>query len=172
MLEAKVKKLKNELIAQKQFSPLSWGQLAKPEETPTVIITDTIDITTPLSLMYVAKYVAKFTRTDGQAIAPLVDFAYDYTISPTGIKTEEDGGATVTATSIESLFEGTENHISAATAEDGSVEFTILFLTSEYLGLTQMFNTIFGTQNVDLTLTVQAISPVPGELTVERSYSV
>lgn len=167
-VENRIVKLRNELNAQKQASPLSWGQLALPENTPSVTINESLDITAPLDGANIAKFIATFTRTDGQSGAPLVDFAYDYKTSPTGIEIYRQHGATITATSEESLYQGDGSNI--VDISDNSVSFEILIWQTDYLGTTSNFYYDYGVKAVDLELTVNAISPVPGTLTVERSY--
>ena len=170
--QIKLVELRNELRAQKQASNLSYGQLSFPESAPTASWSGSIDITSPISTAAVAKFKVTFTRSDGRTTPPLVDLAFDYSTSPTGISTERTNGATISLTSEASALEANGPECCVTSTSESSVVFTIEFPPSTFLGLYSTFSGFCSISSVALTLTVQAISPVVGTLSVERIYDV
>lgn len=151
-----IRQIKNELQALKVVTPLNIGQLKFPDQVPTATYTGTID--TSGQEYVVARIVATFTRLDEATTPPLVDFAFDYSINPTYQQYMASQGITITGNdpNVQSEFfiRGYEN-----TTTDNSVSFNIdvLNAVAGYAG-----------QNIDISLDVQAISTVAGELTLER----
>lgn len=173
--QMRIVKLRNEIRAQKQASELAWGQLAFPEDTPVATFNGPIDLSAPIRAgteILTCRFVARFTRTDGQTGAPLVQFAFDFNVSPTTIEIERQRGATVTTTSDEQLYwRGISAHV--LNSGDDWVEYEISFddATGYWLMTSRAYD-ILGVQNVNLELNVYAISPVVGTLTLERRYDV
>lgn len=173
--QLRIVKLRNEIRAQKQASELAWGQLAFPESTPVATFNGSIDLSQPIRAgteILTCRFVARFTRTDGQTGAPFVQFPFDFKVSPTTIEIERQRGATVTTTSDEQLYwRGISAHV--LNSGDNWVEYEISFDdTTGYWLMTSRTYDIVGIRNVNLELNVYAVSPVTGDLTLERKYDV
>lgn len=154
--QALIRKIKNELQALKASTPLNIGQLKFPEQTPNANYSGSID--TSSQDYVVARVVATFTRSDDRTTTPLVDFPFNYSISPTYQEYMASQGITITGNdpNVQSEFfiRGYENKTT-----NNSVEFNIDVLNAAagFVG-----------QTATLTLNVQAISTVEGTLTLRR----
>lgn len=151
-----INRIDNELKAIKGSTPLNAGALAFPEQTPTQSYTASIN--TSSQDYVVARLAATFTRTDGQLTTPLVDFAYDLTVSPTYVQYMATQGVTITGNDPNAMVDFFIRGYEAATTEN-SVTFYIdaLNAIAPYAG-----------SSATLTVTVAALSTVEGNLTIER----
>lgn len=151
-----INRIDNELKALKGSTPLNAGALAFPEQTPTQSYTASIN--TSSQDYVVARLAATFTRTDGQLTTPLVDFAYDLTVSPTYVQYMATQGVTITGNDPNAMVDFFIRGYEAATTEN-SVTFYIdaLNAIAPYAG-----------SSATLTVTVAALSTVEGNLTIER----
>lgn len=165
-------KLRNEAKAQKQASKMRWGQLSTPETAPTTNWSGAINVAAPLSRSTICKFDITFTRTDGRTEAPLVDFAYDFTTNPSWATMDRDKGATITIGSEKSLIETYSEPEVTTESGAGYVKATISFPESLWTGLSTEAPIVFGVSSVNLTINAAAYSPVPGTLTITRSYNV
>lgn len=170
-VELQIVKLRNELRARKQASELSWGQLSQPDLAPSQTFSGYIDVSHPISTgnnAIVCKFKARFKRTDEIDGAPLVQFAYEYSVNPTGVEIERAHGGTISIDNDEILYQsGCEALVTEA--GDDYVDFDIRFPDNGYL-MSYLYYQNYGVTNVKLDLTVTAISPVKGLLTLERVY--
>ena len=73
-------KLRNELKAQKTAMELAYSSILWPQNTPEATWSGTVNL--QLQGDVVARFRARFTRTDGKEGAPYVDFAQNVTFSP------------------------------------------------------------------------------------------
>ncbi len=156
-VQSRLTNMESELKALKQTMPISVGALRFPDTAPSASYTGTIDTT---SQDYViARLEATFTRSDGKQIAPMVDFAYDISISPTYTQYMAPQGVTITGNDpnvmAEFYIRGYEN----ATGND-SVTFNVDVLNAiaPYAGA-----------SATITVTVQALSTLEGTLTLTRT---
>ena len=165
--QIRIVELRNELNAQRQASELSWGQLALPGNAPTATWNGNISIgDIPFGSATAAKFKATFTRSDGRNIPPLVDLAVGFSTSPTGIEIERNNGAAISIDSETSTLEANGPEVYATGVGADSVVFTIEFPVSAFLGLYRTFSS--DANNIALSVTAQAISPVVGSLSLER----
>lgn len=152
-----IRRIKDELQALKVATPLNLGQLKFPDQAPTASYSGSID--TSGQDYVIARIVATFTRSDGATTTPLVDFAFNYTISPTYQEFMASQGITITGNdpNVQSEFfiRGYEN-----STTDNSVTFNIDILNAAagFVG-----------QSATLGVTVEAISTVQGNLTIRRT---
>lgn len=157
-LQSKLVRLRNELKAMKAASELAYSTMLMPENAPTASISGTIDFSTPTAVW--ARLVVTFTRTDGKTDTPYVDI----TTAATGdtftawVRRQTNGSVTGRdpewATSR--LF-----MTYAHAASDGSVEF-YLDATDSGVWLPD------GNNRANFSVSVSAISAVPGTLTIAR----
>ena len=155
-IERLIASIQNELRALKASSPLSLGALKFPDQTPTAPYSGHVDTTTQ---NYVAaRIAATFTRTDGETSTPLVDFAFDYTLSPNYVGAMATQGVTISGNDPNTPSEiYVRGYVAATTAT--SVTYYIDILNA-VVGL--------ALSSVGLGLNVQAISTVNGALELER----
>lgn len=161
-VQARIVAIRNELAAQKQASKLAYGQLTSTNLTPTAHWQGDVDTNTPLEPWgRVAEFRARFTRTDGVSSPPIVDFAYSASASPTAIEILRQQGHTITADDIEALYEGGMSGWVSNIGEN-YVDFAVSLESSSLVAR--------NTGTVGVSIDVVAISPIRGELTIERVY--
>lgn len=155
-VQIQVKRLENELHALKAATPLNLGALQFPDQTPSG--QKTISINTASQDYVVARIAATFTRSDDELTTPLVDFAYDLSVSPSYVEYMATQGVTITGNDPNAMVDFFIRGYEASTT-DNSVTFYIdaLNAIAPYAGAT-----------ASLTVIVQALSPVEGTLTLER----
>lgn len=151
-----VTRIKNELRALKVASPLNVGTLNFPEQAPSVSYSGTID-TTGQSFI-VARLAVTFTRTDGQAIPPFVDFAFDYGVSPTYQEYMASQGVQIT---------GNDPNVSSEFYILGYLEDAENSSATYYIDVTNAIAG-FASSSISLNVNVQALSTVEGTLTLQR----
>lgn len=154
--------IRNEQRAQKVASTLNYGALVKPNTAPTQSwngnVSNRLDGNDVNS-----RWVATFTRTDGVNKAPFVDFAWVYTLDKyqyddmiaVGSYTSVSGRdkhATDELKLRDGLFEVGQNYVKWKIDIPGN-NGSWFYVSSDGTGV---------------HLTVQAISMVPGTLTLER----
>lgn len=151
-----LRKIENELKALKASTPLNAGALAFPDQTPTETYTGSVN--TASQNYVVARIGATFTRTDGQLTTPLVDFAFDMSVSPTYQQYMATQGITITGNDPNAMIDFFIRGYEASTTNN-SVTFYIdaLNAIAPYAGST-----------ATLSVTVAALSTVEGTLTLER----
>ena len=154
-VEQELARIRNEIIAQKSFAKIPNGALDVPDDAPTRSWSGSINLNSGNDPL--AKWRATFTRTDGRSGAPLVQFAFDYTYSPTRKDYLEGRGNTITAKDFNAdeemyIFSG------VSSTSTNSVQFDIWIKSS--------FSTGYATANFNVT--VQALSPVVGTLTLVK----
>lgn len=156
-VQALIRTIKDELQALKVATPLNLGQLKFPDQTPTASYSGSINTSGQDAV--VARIVATFTRSDGETTTPLVDFAFNYSISPAYQEYMATQGITITGNdpNVQSEFfiRGYEN---ATTDDSVSFNIDVLNAAAGFVG-----------QTATLGLNVQAISTVKGTLTLRRT---
>lgn len=152
-----IARIKNELSALKAASPLNVGALRFPDQTPTQSYSGTIDTTGQDYV--VARLEATFRRSDGQAITPFVDFAFDYSVSPTYQEYMATQGITIT---------GSDPNVAAEFYVLGYVADTSSDSVVYYVDVLNAVAGFAGSQ-IALNATIQAISTVEGTLTLRRT---
>lgn len=156
-VENKLVEMENELKALKQTAPVSLGALEFPQSTPTQTYTGSID--TSSQNYVVARIEAKFTRSDGLQIAPMVDFAFDIAVSPTYQEYMASMGIEITGNDPNVMTEFYTTAYEASTSSDSvTYNIDVLNAIAPYAGAT-----------ATITATVQAISTVNGTLTLTRT---
>lgn len=155
--EARLIAMENELRALKQTAPMAIGMLQYPDTNPTASYSGTVDTTGAGTVL--ARIEATFTRSDGLQITPMVDFAFDFSVSPTYTENRLTIGLQVTGDDPNCNVEGYIAQYEAKTTQD-SVTFNV-----DVLDVIAPYTS--GTATIDLQ--VQAISPVAGTLTLMRT---
>lgn len=145
-VQKRLVKVRNNLRAFKIAAQLNYGALSKPSEVPTASLDDTISgwyapHETGAGFIW-NRYLATFTRTDGVNMTPFVDFSFDWIIGGGGVATER-------------AF----NH-SIYSVSDGSVTYAIELNDYCYTS----------TGSLTLSLIVQAVSSVAGNLTISKVW--
>lgn len=160
-VQQRIVALKNEVKAQKTYSGLAYSQLLMPENTPTQSYSGTASLSgsgeTP-----VARIRFRFQRTDGIITAPMINFAYDASITPTYKQYAESYGWTFQGTGAATVFPPI-NWTSGNIAElgDGYVDFYVNFSNEIRVDF-------FDLNSISFNVTCQAITNVKGTLSVER----
>lgn len=161
-VQARIIAIRNKLRAQKVSTSLNYGSLSRPDLTPTAEISSVISQSDHImDRMLYARFLARFTRTDGIRQTPYVDFAFGYSVEPNLRAQNEALGTTMTGRDVEAWYEICLNgHV----AETGTnyVVFAIDVNNNWY--------TLTNDGAATLNLMVEAISSVAGSLTLERYY--
>lgn len=149
--------LRNEVKAQKVYSGLTYSQLLLPENTPTQQYLETVSLS---GSGPVAKIRFRFTRTDGINEPPMINFAYNVSLSPTYKAFAESYGFVFSANDLSYID---ASYISGYISEvgDGYADFIVEF--ASYLR-----DIFFSRDNLGIVITCQAITNVRGNLVVER----
>lgn len=157
--QARIVAQKNELKALKTASELNWGMLSQPDQAPQQTWAGALDLTiAPESGTYVMfRWRARFTRSDGKNTTPFVQFAFNTSYSPTYEDFARAQGATVTANDFDATNQSYILGYTAATGTD---------YVDYYIEINNGFT--IGYTSTNLTLTVQALSPVLGTMTLTR----
>lgn len=150
--------IEDELRGQKTATTLNYGQLARPSDAPSVSYSGHVNNGTSDP---VAIWIATFTRTDGVKGAPFVDFAWDFVLAKGSYRDQIDAGFITGASGRDKLAVDQIKVVDAPYEfGDGYVKWMIfipLFYWSYMSG-----------NGTDITINMQAISMVPGTLTLER----
>ena len=156
LVQTLIKRIDNELKALKTATPLNFGALNFPDQTPQETYTGSIN--TSSQDYVVARIAATFTRSDSEPTTPLVDFAFDMSVSPTYVEYMATQGVTITGNDPNAMHDFFIRGYEAETTNN-SVTFYIDIINAiaPYAGAT-----------ATLTVTVEAISPVEGTLTLTR----
>lgn len=155
-IQNQIRKLEEEIKAQKASFAPSLGQLQYPDSTPTASYTGSVD--TASQDLVIARLEATFERTDGKTSTPLVDFGFEAHVTPDRPTALRDLGITITGndlTSYEEIYIG--GYVTATTPT--TVTFTINVLNAVQP---------VGPSPKTLTVSVAAYSTVKGTLTMER----
>lgn len=153
--EAKLCALEDELKALKQRTPLFIGALQFPGSTPSATFSGTLD-NSGMNLV-VLRLACKFQRSDGISQAPLVDFAFKSTVSPTYVEYMASVGVTITGNDPNVSQDFAVKGYEAETGEDYVIYYIDVYNSVWPAVLTGTF-----------LATVQAISTAPGTLTITR----
>lgn len=159
-VQQRLVKARNELKAQKVASELAYSQLLMPENTPSVSYSGVVTDSGSSRYDTLARCRVRFTRTDGVNETPFVNFTYDFRFSPTYVEFEASWGTTVSGDDVGYVDEqGYVGYI----AEAGSnyVDFYIDVTTDVVLSFAPF-------TSLNFSFTAEAISTVPGNLTVTR----
>ena len=155
-VQERLVQIRNELRAQKVASGLAYSSLLFPENTPQATWSGTVDLNSDDPV--IVKF--RFTRKDESLSVPLVDFPFTATVSPTYLEFARTYGFEITADD----FTYTNTWDTAGyIGEVGDnyivfyVEISRAILKSDYFSLS----------SVGVSLTVQAVSCVYGNLIVE-----
>ncbi len=154
--------LRNKLRAYKMNSPLNYGSLVYPKTTPSGEISGKVgNYQEMLSDTVFARFLARFTRSDGIKLTPYVDFAFDYTVSPTLKQQNEALGYEISGRDVEAFY---EYAFTGRIIETGNNYVAFAIDVNNY------FYAMTDDGQVTITLNVQALSPINGALTLERVY--
>lgn len=158
-IEKRVTKLRNELKAQKVNSGLTYSQLLLPENTPTQSYSDTASLTNP-STGPVARIRFRFTRTDGIIDPPAINFAFNYSTSPTYADFVRAQGFTISGNDL-GYFDSWSVSGYIHGMGDRFVDFYVDLSSS-------IRDAFFSMSTISFSITCQAITNVKGNLIVER----
>lgn len=155
-VQERLRRIEDELHAQKAYFAPSLGELKYPETTPTASYTGSINTSSQDLVIARVKFI--FTRSDGASTTPFVDFAFDAHVAPNHQQVIQSQGGTISGndlTSYEDVYIG--GFVSSTT--DNSVTFTV-----------EVKNAVapWGSSPKTLTINVAAYSTVKGTLSVER----
>lgn len=158
-IQQKLVNLRNKIKEQKIYSGLTYSQLLLPENTPQLTYSSTVSLGDSIPL---ARVRFRFTRDDDLTDPPMINFAYNTSISPTYKEFAQSNGF---------VFSADDNDLSyidrgfiygyIAQVGDGYVDFYVEVDT----GLKSSF---FSLNSMSFSVTCQAIVNVKGTLTVER----
>ena len=155
--EAYIMRLESELKALKQTTPISLGALKFPDSTPTSSYSGSVN--TASQDYVIARIEAKFTRSDGEQIAPMVDFAFDVSVSPTYTQYMATQGITITGNDPNAMTEFYVRGYEQASGPDYVIfNIDVLNAIAPYAGAT-----------ATIAVDVQALSPIVGTLTLTRT---
>ena len=158
-VEQRLVRTRNELKAQKVYSGLTYSQLLLPENTPQLSYSGTASLsgsgTTPI-----ARLRFRFTRSDGLIKQPMINFAYNASVSPTYKSFAEANGFVFDADDLD-YIDITEINGYIKELGDGYTDFYVDF--GSYFR--KMF---FSLNSLDFSVRVQAITNVKGTLNIER----
>lgn len=152
--------VQGEQRAQKMASALNYGQLVKPSNAPEQTWSGNVQNAVDVASGVNARWIAKFTRTDGVELAPYVMFPYDYTLARymyddyiaegfiTGVS-GRDKHAVDEYNFFDELYEIGPDYVSWKIEVDNQYFY-------------------YDTNGTTVNLTVQAITMVPGTLTLTR----
>lgn len=153
--------IQNEQRAQKVATSLNYGQLKLPENTPSASWSGRVRNLINMAEGVNARWVATFTRSDGVVSPPLVSFPYDYSLERyfyddliasgqlTGV-TSRDKRANDEYNFFDSLLEVGSNYVKWKIEISGQWYYE-------------------ASDGTIVNLSVQAVSMVPGTLTLERA---
>lgn len=156
MIQARLRKIEEEIKAQKAYFSPSLGALQFPETAPSASYSGSLN-TTGQDLI-VASFLATFTRKDSVQVPPLVDFAFDAHTTPTFAQDWASQGYTMSGhdlTANEDVF------INGYVISTGTNSVT--FQIDVKNGVT-----LYPTSSGSISLQVQAYSMVEGTLTLTR----
>lgn len=158
-VQQRIVKMHNELKAQKVSSGLAYSQLLLPENTPTQTYSDSMSLTGsgtgPL-----ARVRFRFTRMDGLAEPPLINFDFTATTSPTYKQFVESKGFTISGDDLD-YFDWWIVSGYIGELGDSYVDFYVDFKSS-------IRSNFFSLNSMSFTVSCQAIANVIGDLSVER----
>lgn len=163
-VEARLVAIDNEQRAQKVAHALNYGSLASSEAASTAQWSGNVgNAVSATDSNVIARWVATFTRTDGIERTPMVDFAYDYVLGRYIVDDAMAGGSysSITARDRHSDDEGAWNDGLWVVGEN-SVSWKIEIVGAHGNWFYQ------NSDGTSVNLAVQAISPVPGTLTLAR----
>lgn len=150
--------VENEQKAQKVATGLNYGQLANPGDAPTATYSGHVNNSNNNP---VAAWVATFTRTDGLTETPFVDFAWDFSLAKGYYQDQKDAGYITSFSGRDKLA---IDQITVVDAPDdfgpGYVKWRIFIPPFYWFYLSG--------NGTDVSLNIQAISMVPGTLTLAR----
>lgn len=159
-VQFRLNKIRNEQRAQKVASTLNYGNLILPSSTPSAsysgTVTNTVDTATGVN----ARWIATFTRSDGIVKTPQVDFPWDYTLDRGYYDDQLASGWVTSATGRD------KRAIDELPFKEGMYE-----LGSNYVKWRiDIAGSWFyvATNGTGVHLTAQAVSMVPGTLTLVR----
>ena len=158
-VEKRIAAAHNELKAQKVYSGLAYSQLLYPENTPAQTYSSTASLSGS-GQDPVARIRFRFSRTDGINEAPMVNFAYNASYTPSYKKFAEDNGWTFTGKDF-SFFEKYDISGYISTVGDKYVDFLVDYNYT-------IRNALFSLNSIGISVTCAAIVSVKGNLTVER----
>lgn len=157
-VQSLIANIQNELRALKVSTPLNYGQLKFSTGAPTANYSGSFPTA---SQEYVAmRLEATFTRTDGETTTPLVDLAFDYSVSPNYQQMMQQlYGITISGADPNAVAEFNVGcYVNSTT--NNSVTFFIDFLNAF---------AAYQTIPASVSVNVQAISPITGTLTLRRT---
>ncbi len=151
--------IENEQRAQKVATKLNFGQLVLPDTIPSQSYSGFVAET---SNDIAARFIATFTRTDQVQSPPLVDFPWEYSQALGQYQDQINGGVISNATGRDKKATD-EYNLSDGIYEIGSnyVSWFIEISSSSWF--------FWSTNGSNVSLNVQAISLVPGTLTLTRA---
>lgn len=152
--------IQHEQRAQKVATPLNYGQLKNTGASPTQTWSGAV--TNNYGHDPRARWIATFTRSDNVNQPPFVDFAWDYTLALTYYQDLIASGSVISVTGRDKQATDQINFLESP-QEIGSnyVKWAITIPADGFWGY-------WSSDGTTVTLTVQAISMVPGTLTLVR----
>lgn len=159
--ERQIIKLRNEIRAEKVASKLAFSSVLMPENVPSTSWSGSISLTGETSEA-LARFRVRFERSDGRNEVPFVDFAQMVSFSPTYPDYSLAQGVRVTGNDINYTDEQNYRCYVAGTGA-GYVDYNIDMtptLANNYMALS----------SINIAISVEAISPVAGNLTITREF--
>lgn len=157
-VDQRIVKARNELRAQKVAMELAYSSILWPENTPQATWNGSVAL--QLQGDVVARFRARFVRSDGIAGAPFVDFAQTVAFSPTYLQYTQSIGWTVTGNDVSYVDDQNYTGYVSGTGSN-YVDYYIDIVRDIMANYNQL-------STINLAITVQAISMVPGTVTITR----
>lgn len=150
-IERELARIKNEVLALKMASQISYGMLEQPETAPSVSFDGTINV------MDNSEWEITFTRSDGMSEVPVADFTFDYETTSYDDWVRSIGGTAV------SPHPEVYNEELIETGIKGTATGAVVYFVRVHSG----FASYVGS-TVPLKFNVTTISPVEGTLVMQR----
>lgn len=157
-VEKRIVKARNELKAQKTAMELAYSSILWPSNTPEAQWTGDVALEDHSGV--VARFRARFRRSDGQTGAPYVDFAQHVNYYPTYVDYSQSIGRIVTGNDVGYVDDQNYTGYVAGAGTD-YVDYYIDFVR-------ELINNYYTLSSVNIGITVQAISMVQGNVTITR----
>lgn len=157
-VENRLVRIRNEIKSQKVAMELAYASILWPDNTPQATWNGSVAL--ELQGEIVARFRVRFTRTDGNDGAPMVDFAQSVTFTPSYPDFCASQGWTVTGNDLGYVD---DQNYTGYVAGSGSnyVDYYIDFVRD-------LISNYFALSTINIAILVQAISMTKGNISITR----
>lgn len=159
-VEQRIAKLRDEVRAQKVAGEIAYSTILEPANTPTITVTERVDWTDELEQIFMRERF-RFQRTDGKLEPPVVNFAFSFELIPDfATYLHDEFGVTLSGDDIGY----TKNDGVTGYIYETGPDYVDFYVDVDYNAAMD-----YSSQpDLDIRMTVSAISLVEGTLTSER----